>query len=76
MSHIFWSGPSKDARCIHGVRFAIRTTPFRSTQETLIAINMRIITLRLPLIKNRLVTFVSVYAPILDRLYDTLYFPF
>ena len=76
----FWSGLPTFARRIHGVGFAVRTALLQSTIESLIAIDERLMTLRLPLAKNRFATFVSVYSPTLDssdgvkdRFYDTLY---
>ena len=76
----FWSGQPKDAHRIHCVGFAVRTALLQSTQESPIAIDERLMTLRLPLAKNRFATFVSVYSPTLDssddvkdRIYDTLY---
>ena len=61
----FWSGLPKVARHIHGVGFAVRNALLQSTQESPIAIDERLMTLRLPLAKNRFATFVSVYAPTL-----------
>ena len=76
----FWSVLPTVARRIHGVGFAVRTALLQSTQESPIAIDERLVTLRLPLAKNRFATFVSVYSPTLDssddvkdRFYDTLY---
>ena len=76
----FWSGLPIVSRRIHGVGFAVSTALLQSTQESPIAIDERLMTLRLPLAKNRFATFVSVYAPTLDssddvndRFYDTLY---
>ena len=76
----FWSGLPTVARRIHGVGFAVRTAFLQSTQESSIAIDERLFTMRLPLAKNRFSTFVSVYSPTLvssddvkDRFYDTLY---
>ena len=75
-----WSVLPKDARRIHGVGFAARIALLQITQETPIAIDERLMTLRLPLPKDSFATFVSVYAPTLDssddvkdRFYDTLY---
>ena len=72
---IFWSGLPTVARRIHGVGFAVMTVLLQSTQESPIAIDERLMALRLPL-----ATFVSVYSPTLDssddvkdRFYDTLY---
>ena len=42
------------------------TALLQSTQESPIAIDERLMTLRLPLAKNRFATFVSVYSPTLD----------
>ena len=76
----FWSGQPKVARHIHGVGFAARTSHLQSTKESPIAIDERLITLRLPLAKNRFAAFVSVHSSTLDssddvkdRFYDTLY---
>ena len=76
----FWSDLPTVARRIHGVGFAVRTALLQSTQESPIVIDERLMTLRLPLAKNRFATFVSVYSPTLDssndvkdRFYDTLY---
>ena len=76
----FWSGLPTVSRRIHGVGFAVRTALLQSNQESPIAIDERLMTLRLPLAKNRFATFVSVYYPTLDSsvdvkdyFYDTLY---
>ena len=76
----FWSDLPKVARHIHGVGFAVRTALLQITKESPIAINKRLMTLRLPLARKRFATFVSIYAPTLDssddvkdRFYDTLY---
>ena len=76
----FCSGLPTVARRIHGDGFAARTVLLQSTQESPIAIDELLMTLRLPLPKNRSATFVSVYLPTLDssddvkdRFYDTLY---
>ena len=76
----FRSGLPTVARRIHGVRFAARTALLQNTQESAIAIDEQLMTLRLPLAKNRFATFVSVYSPTLDSSvdvkdgsYDTLY---
>ena len=76
----FWSGLPTVASRIHGVGFAIRTALLLSKQESPIAIDERLMTLRLPLAKNRFATFVSVYSPtfdssddVKDRFLDTLY---
>ena len=58
---LFWSGLPTVARHIHGVGFAAKTALLQSTQESPIAIDERLVTLWLPLAKNRFATFVSVY---------------
>ena len=75
-----WSCLPNDANCIYGVGFAVRTALLQSTKESPIAIDERLMTLRLPLANDHLATFVRVYAPTLDssddvndRFYDTLY---
>ena len=57
----FWSGLPTVAGRIHGVGFAARTALLQSTQDSPIAIDERLMTLRLPLAKYRFDTFVSVY---------------
>ena len=76
----FWSGLPTDARRIYSVGFAVRTALLQSSQESIIAIDERFMTLRLPLANIRFATFVSLYSPTLnsfddvkDRFYDTLY---
>ena len=62
----FWSGLPKDFHRILGTGFAVRTALLQCTKESHIAIDERLVTLRLLLAKNRFATFVSVYAPTLD----------
>ena len=76
----FWSGLPTVARRIHGVGFSVRNAPLQSILESPIAIDERLVTLRLPIAKNRIATFVSAYSPTLDSsdnvkdcFYDTLY---
>ena len=76
----FWSCLPTVASNINGAGFAVRTALLLSIHESTIAIDERLMTLRLPLAKNRFATFVSVYPPTLDssddvkdRFYDTLY---
>ena len=73
-----WSGLPTVARRIHCVGFAVSTALLQSSQESSIAIDERIMTLMLPLAKNRIATVVSVCSPSLDssddvkdRFYDT-----
>ena len=74
----FWKGLPSDERRIHGVGFAIRTTLLNKLPETTIAVSERLMTLRVPLAKNRYMTVLSAYAPTLpsyesskDQFYDT-----
>ena len=79
----FWSGLHTVARRIHGVGFAVRTALLQSTQESPIAIDERLMTLRFSFANNRFATFATVYSPNLDssddvkdRFYYTLYSTF
>ena len=56
----FWSSLPKDARHIHGVGFEVKTALLQNIQESPIAIDERLSTLRLPLDRNRFATFMSV----------------
>ena len=74
----FWSGLPTVARRIHGVGFAVMTTLLQRALESPIAMDERLMTLRLQLDKQRFATFVSVYSQTLDssddvkdRFYDT-----
>ena len=76
----FWCGLHSVVRHIHGVGFAVKTALLQSTNESPIAIDERLMTLRLSLAKDCYVFFVSVYSPTIDlsddvkdRFYDTLY---
>ena len=76
----FRSGLPTVASRTHGVGVAARTALLQSSQESPIALGERLMTLQLPLAKNRFATFVSVYSPTLDssddvndRCYDMLY---
>ena len=76
----FWSDLPKDSRYMHGVGFAVRTVLLHSAQEPPVSIDVRLMTLRLPLSKYRFATFVSVNSPTLDssddvwgHIYDTLF---
>jgi len=61
----FWKGLPHDARRIHGIGFAIRSSLLAQITESLVGINERLMTLHLPLIKGRFMTVVSAYAPTL-----------
>ena len=50
----FWSGLPTVARRIHGVELAVRTVHLQSTQESPIAIDERLMTLRSHLLKTAL----------------------
>ena len=75
----FWKGLPADSPRIHGVGLAIRTSLLQQLPETPVAIDERLMTLRIPLAKGRYMTLLSVYAPTLtsdesskDRFYDNL----
>jgi len=75
----FWKGLPPDSPRIHCVGFAIRTSLLQRLSETPVAINERLMTLRMPLTKRRYMTILSAYAPTLpsdesskDRFYDIL----
>ena len=62
---IFWKGKATDEPRIHGVGFAIRTQLAQQHNLIPTAINERIMTVRIPLTRDRFLTLVSVYAPTL-----------
>jgi len=75
----FWKGLLADSFRIHGIGLAIRTSLLQRLPETLMAIDERLMTLRILLAKCRHMTLLSVYAPTLtsdesskDRFYDNL----
>ena len=79
----FWSGKPKEAKRESGVGFAIRRNIASKLTDLPIAYSDRMMTLRLPLVKDRFLTIVSVYAPTLtsddvgtnsfyDQLHDLL----
>ena len=64
---------------LHSIGLAIRTSHLQRLPETPVAIDERLMTLRIPLAKGRYMTLLSVYAPTLtsdesskDRFYDNL----
>lgn len=72
----FWKGLARDAPRIHGVGFAIKTKLLIRLPEGPIGINERLMTWRIPLIKNRYLTLISAYAPTLvtdEATKDTFY---
>ena len=79
----FWSGKPKEAKRESGVGFAIRRNIASKLTDLPIVYSDRMMTLRLPLVKDRFLTIVSVYAPTLtsddvvknsfyDQLHDLL----
>ena len=68
----FWRGLPKDDHRIHGVGFAIKTSLLPSIPESPIGISERIMTLRLPLVRKRFATLISVYAPTLTSSEETI----
>ena len=76
----YWSGKSVGVKRESGVGFAIRKHIVSKLSDLPIALNDRMMTLRLPLVKDKFVTFVSVYAPTLtsddaikNNFYDQLH---
>ena len=62
----FWKGKPADEVREHDIGFAIKSCLSKDLQELPFGKSERIISLRLPLLQNRFVTIVSVYAPIMD----------
>ena len=61
----FWKGKPQAEDRIHGVGFAIRITLLKNTPALPVAINERVMKVRIPLSKIRYLTVVSAYAPTL-----------
>ncbi|XP_076049415.1 uncharacterized protein LOC143030098 [Oratosquilla oratoria] len=59
------TGLPKDSQRIHGVGFAVRRSLLNSLPEAPVGVNECLMTLRLPLMKQRYVTLISCYAPTL-----------
>ena len=75
----FWRGLQENEPRRHGVGFAIKSSLLRVLPENPVGISERLMTLRLPLVKNRHCTLLSVYAPtltseeeIIESFYDQL----
>ncbi|XP_076041836.1 uncharacterized protein LOC143025717 [Oratosquilla oratoria] len=62
----FWKGLPKDSQSIHGVGFAVQTLLLNRLSEAPVGANECLMTLRLPLMKQRFVTLISCYAPTLS----------
>ena len=62
---IFWSGKSASEPRIHGVGLAIKTRLAEQQNLAPIAINERIMTVRVPLASNNFMSVIAVYAPTL-----------
>ena len=62
---IFWKGKSAEEPRIHGVGFAIRSKLVDQHNLVPTAISERMMTVRIPLVQNRFLTLISVYAPTL-----------
>ena len=62
---IFWKGKAPDEPHIHGVGFAIRTQLIQQHNLVPTAISERMMSIRIPLTRDRYLTLVSVYAPTL-----------
>ena len=61
----YWKGYSQGGQHLHGVGLAIKNTLLPKLTETPVGISERLMTLRIPLEKNRYATLLSVYAPTL-----------
>ena len=62
----FWIGrPENEARSA-GVGFAIKNSIAADLDQKPVGVNERLMTLRIPLIKNKYATFISAYAPTLN----------
>lgn len=75
----YWKGYPTGGQHLHGVGLAIKNTLLPRLTETPVGISERLMTLRIPLVKNRYATLLSVYAPTLpsdseskDSFYQTL----
>ena len=62
---LFWSGKPEEEKRESGVGFAVKTSLLDKIERPT-AINERIISLRVPLIADRYMTIISVYAPTLN----------
>lgn len=61
----FWKGYPPGGQHLHGVGLAIKNTLLPRLTETPVGISERLMTLRIPLVKNRFTTLLSAYAPTL-----------
>ena len=61
----FWKGYPSGGQHLHGVGLAIKNTLLPRLTETPVGISERLMTLRIPLVKNRFATLLSAYAPTL-----------
>ncbi|KAJ4942915.1 hypothetical protein JOQ06_005427, partial [Pogonophryne albipinna] len=61
----FWKGYPSGGQHLHGVGLAIKNTLLPRLAETPVGISERLMTLRIPLVKNRFATLLSAYAPTL-----------
>ncbi|XP_034071876.1 LOW QUALITY PROTEIN: uncharacterized protein LOC117545945 [Gymnodraco acuticeps] len=61
----FWKGYPSEGQHLHGVGLAIKNTLLPRLAETPVGISERLMTLRIPLVKNRFATLLSAYAPTL-----------
>ncbi|XP_047103703.1 uncharacterized protein LOC124722607 [Schistocerca piceifrons] len=68
---IFWKGMDAGEPRIHGAGFSVKTKIVKDLRLTPVSINERLMTLRVPIGSDRVITFVSAYAPTLDSDEDT-----
>uniref|UniRef100_A0A0L8I4X8 Endonuclease/exonuclease/phosphatase domain-containing protein n=1 Tax=Octopus bimaculoides TaxID=37653 RepID=A0A0L8I4X8_OCTBM len=62
---IFWKGKNPNEPCIHGVGLAIKTQFMDQHRLIPTADNEHLMTVQIPLIRDRFLTLISVYAPTL-----------
>ncbi|KAI4807948.1 hypothetical protein KUCAC02_027720, partial [Chaenocephalus aceratus] len=62
----FWKGYPSGGQHLHGVGLAIKNTLLPRLAETPVGISERLMTLRIPLVKNHFATLLSAYAPTLS----------
>ena len=67
----FWKGYPSGGQHLHGVGLAIKNTLLPRLTETPVGISERLMTLRIPLVRNRFATILSAYAPTLPSESET-----
>ncbi|XP_076058542.1 uncharacterized protein LOC143035560 [Oratosquilla oratoria] len=67
----FWKGLSSADNRIHGVGLAIKSTLLSKLHVVPVGISERLMTIRIPLVKNRYITMIICYAPTLTSSEDS-----